>query len=188
MAYREVRVFEIREVLRLRLAGHGLREVERLSGVDRKTVRRYVTAAEELGLVDGGGEGQLTDGLISSVVEAVRPHRFDSHGESWRLLVAHHQEIIGWLEAGLTAVKVGELLERKGVRVPGRTLHRYTKEECWHGRGGKTTVRVTDGEPGESSRSTSDGWDLCPTPAPGETGYARRLSSLPPTRATASCG
>ena len=50
MAFREVRVFEVREVLRLWLAGEGFRSVERLSQVDRKTVRRYVTAAEQLGL------------------------------------------------------------------------------------------------------------------------------------------
>ena len=56
MAFREVRVFEVREVLRLWLRGEGFRSAERLVGVDRKTVRRYVTAAVELGLVrDGGG-------------------------------------------------------------------------------------------------------------------------------------
>ena len=43
MAFREVRVSEVREVLRLWLRGEGFRVVERLSGVDRKTVRRYVT-------------------------------------------------------------------------------------------------------------------------------------------------
>ena len=50
MAFREVRVFEVREVLRLSLSDHGFRGVERLSGVDRKTVRRYVTTAVEAGL------------------------------------------------------------------------------------------------------------------------------------------
>jgi hypothetical protein len=39
MAFREVQVHEIREVLRLWLRGEGLRSVERLSGLDRKTVR-----------------------------------------------------------------------------------------------------------------------------------------------------
>jgi hypothetical protein len=42
MALREVRVFEVREVLRLWLRGEGLRATERLAGVDRKTVRRYL--------------------------------------------------------------------------------------------------------------------------------------------------
>ncbi len=49
MAFREVRVYEVREVLRLWLSGEGLRSVERLSQVDRKTVRRYVEAAAGVG-------------------------------------------------------------------------------------------------------------------------------------------
>ena len=73
MAYREVRVFEVREVLRLWVRGESLRSVERLAGVDRKTVRRYVKAAEGLGVRRDGGEDQLSDEFIGSVVEAVRP-------------------------------------------------------------------------------------------------------------------
>ncbi len=45
MGFREVPVFEVKEVLRLWLRGEGLRSIERLSRVDRKTVRRYVAAA-----------------------------------------------------------------------------------------------------------------------------------------------
>jgi hypothetical protein len=41
MAFREVPMFEIREVLRLWLGGAGLRAIARLARVDRKTVRRY---------------------------------------------------------------------------------------------------------------------------------------------------
>jgi hypothetical protein len=39
MAFREVAVTEIREVLRAWLAGAGLRRVAEQAGVDRKTVR-----------------------------------------------------------------------------------------------------------------------------------------------------
>ena len=93
MAFREVRVFEVREVLRLWLAGEGIRSVERLALVDRKTVRRYVAAVEALGVVRGGGEDQLSDAIVGMVVEAVRPHRCDGHGEAWRLLVARHDDV-----------------------------------------------------------------------------------------------
>src|ERR1039457_7709207 len=51
MTFREVHVFEIREVLRLWLRGEGLRSIERLSSVDRKTVRRYLEAAGGCGVV-----------------------------------------------------------------------------------------------------------------------------------------
>src|SRR2546423_4965674 len=151
MAFREVRVFEVREVLRLWLRGEGIRAVGRLAQVDRKTVRRYVEAAEQFGLVRDGGDGQLTDVFIGQVVEAVRPHRSDGHGEAWRTLQARHDQIKTWLKKdGLTAVKVGELLERQGIVVPERTVQRYALEVCDVGRGRRgTTVRVADGEPGE---------------------------------------
>jgi hypothetical protein len=50
VAYREVRVNEVREVLRHWLAGEGLRTAGERAGVDRKTARRYVAAGEAAGL------------------------------------------------------------------------------------------------------------------------------------------
>jgi len=61
MTFREVGVHEVREVLRLWLRGEGLRSIERLAVVGRKTVRRYLCAAREVGLTDDGGEAQLDD-------------------------------------------------------------------------------------------------------------------------------
>jgi transposase len=149
MAFREVRVFEVREVLRLWLAGEGIRATERLVGFDRKTVRRYVEAAVRLGLVRDGGDEQLTDEFIGLVVEAVRPHRTDGHGEAWRLLQAHHDEITAWVADDLTGVRIAELFERRGVEVPSRTVQRYIAEVLGRRRGRESTVRVNDGEPGD---------------------------------------
>jgi transposase len=169
MAFREVRVFEVREVLRLWLRGEGVRSTERLAGVDRKTVRRYVAAAVELGLVRDGGEEQLADVFVGSVVETVRPHRADGRGEAWRLLVANHQLIEGWLKKDeLTVRKAHELLGRRGVVVPERTLHRYALEVCDVGRGRRgTTVRVADGEPGDELQVDFGRLGLVPDPATG---------------------
>lgn len=56
MAFREVSVYEVREVLRVWLGAGGAgpapgyRKVAERCGVDRKTVRRYVEAAEAVGL------------------------------------------------------------------------------------------------------------------------------------------
>jgi hypothetical protein len=50
MVFREVSVIEVREVLRAWLAGKSERAVAAQAGVDRKTSKRYVTAAVAAGL------------------------------------------------------------------------------------------------------------------------------------------
>jgi hypothetical protein len=148
--FREVRVFEIREILRLWLRGEGLRAIERLMSTDRKTVRRYVEAAVECGVDREVGEDQLTDVVLAVVCERVRPHRPRGRGQAWEVLVANHDQLKVWLvDEKLTAVKAGELLARRGVVVPERTLHRYALEVLGVGRSARgVTVRVADGEPG----------------------------------------
>jgi transposase len=148
MAFREVAVHEIREVLRLWLGGEGLRAVARLVRVDRKTVRRYVDAAVAAGLVRDGGEDQLSDELIGVVCSVVRPARPGGHGAAWEALVPHEEAIRGWVKAGLRLTKICDLLGRRGVRVPYRTLHRFAVERCGFAQRGRVTVRVADGEPG----------------------------------------
>ncbi len=142
---------EVREVLRVWLRGEGQRSAARHAAVDRKTVRRYVEAAVACGLDRDGGEGQLSDQLIGQVCERVRPHRTDGHGEAWDTLKANHGQLETWLvKEGLTVVKAHDLLVRRGVVVPQRTLHRYALEVMGVGRSDRTTtVRVADGEPGQ---------------------------------------
>src|SRR6266516_4442764 len=147
MAFREVSVIEVREVLRGWLAGAGLRTVAAQAGVDRKTARRYVQAAEAAGVVRDGGWGQVSDEVVGVVVAAVRPARPAGHGSAWELLAAEREQIVGWVEKGLTVVKIGTLLSRRGVVVPYRTLHRFCVQCCGFGRGWQT-MRVADGGAG----------------------------------------
>ena len=152
MGFREVSVVEVVEVLRVWLEGLGLRRVAERAGVDRKTARRYVEAAQAAGLSRGAGPEAVTDELVGAVVEAVRPARPNGHGASWELLVTHEEQIRDWVAGGdgcepLSIVKIEELLARRGVRVPYRTLHRFATDRCGFG-ARSTTVRVVDGEPG----------------------------------------
>jgi transposase len=147
LAFREVAVSEIREVLRAWLAGTGLRRVAGQAGVDRKTARRYVEAAIAAGLARDGGAGQLSDELVGQVAQAVRPARPGGHGLAWGQLEAYHADIQARVDAGLSVAKIGVLLERRGVVVPYRTLHRFCVERCGFGKTA-ATVRVAGGEPG----------------------------------------
>lgn len=169
MSYREVEVYEIREVLRLFVRGESMRSIERLARVDRKTIRRYVGAAAVHGLSRESGEGEVTDELIGAVCEMVRPKRPDGHGESWQALRAHHDELKGWLvEERLNCLKVKDLLDRRGVVVPERTLQRYANEVLGVGRSSRrTTVRVADGEPGSELQVDFGRMGLVPDPSTG---------------------
>ena len=147
MGFREVSVVEIKEVLRAWLEGAGLRVVAERAGVDRKTARRYVHAAQEAGLERSAGFEAVDDELIAAVVSAVRPARPNGHGAAWESLLAHEEQITAWVKGeggrrGLSIVKIGELLARQGVKVPYRTLHRFATERCGY-RAKDVTVPIT---------------------------------------------
>jgi hypothetical protein len=150
-------VIEVREVLRAWLSGAGLRTVAAQAGVDRKTARRYVEAAEAAGVVRGGGYEQVTDEVIGVVVSAVRPVKPEGHGAAWGRLLAEQEQIRAWVDKGLTVVKIGVLLERRGVVV--RT-GRCTGSAC--SVAGLARLRPRCGSStatrGSSVRSTSPGW------------------------------
>jgi transposase len=148
MAFREVRVHEVREVLRHWVGSElGQRSIAERAGVDRKTARRYVEAAVAAGVVRDGGLGQLTDELLGQVINAVRPERVQGHGAAWDRLLAVEDDISTWVREGLQLTNVHGKLTRRGVVVPYRTLHRFAVERCGFGRT-RSTVRVADGEPG----------------------------------------
>ena len=132
MAFREVSVNEIREVLRVWLGVAGLpapgyRTIAAHCGVDRKTVRRYVEAAQAAGLRRSDDVSAIDDGLVGAVAEAVRPARLNGHGAAWEQLVAFEEQIRAWVagkgeQRPLTVTKIHTLLARQGGVVPYRTL------------------------------------------------------------------
>ena len=148
MAFREVRVHEVREVLRHWVGSElGLRPIAERAGVDRKTARRYIDAAVELGVCRDGGLEQLADELIGAVINAVRPERAQGHGAAWDRLLSVEDEIREWVGEDLQLTNIHGKLTRQGLVVPYRTLHRFAVERCGFGRR-KATLRVADGAAG----------------------------------------
>jgi hypothetical protein len=74
MAFREIPMYEVREVLRLWLAGYGYRTMEPMVRPDRKTIRRIVETAVEEGLDRAGGDGQLVDVFVAGVMLRLAQH------------------------------------------------------------------------------------------------------------------
>src|SRR5258708_32580248 len=135
MVFREVSMIEVREALRAWMAGKSERAVAAQAGVDRKTGKRYVTAAVAAGLSREGGEEQLTDELVGQVVSVVRPVRPDGHGQGGAELEARREQIAEWVEGGVPVVKIGILLGGQGAAAAERALERVAA-----GRGGGEQV------------------------------------------------
>jgi transposase len=156
MAYREVTMLEIKEVLRLWLDGTPIRRIARQLGLGRNTVRGYTSAAERFGLAPGQGAGSLTEGQLAEIVAALPTAPGRPHGESWALCREHRDFIETKLRAPLRLSKVRKLLGRTGVQVPYATLHRFAVAELGFGRA-SPTIAVADCEPGQEVQLDT-GW------------------------------
>jgi hypothetical protein len=162
--YREVTMNEIKEVLRLWLAGTPKKRVAAQLSLDPKTVRRYVAVAETSGLTVARGPSALTDEALTQVLLALHPPRGRRHGTSWATCVAEHAALAQHLARGLRLTKVRRLLKRRGIDVPYATLHRYAVEHLQFGRTAPT-VLLADGAPGQEVQLDTGwvGWLTAPT-------------------------
>ncbi len=156
MAYREVGMVEIKEVLRLWLAGRGKKPIARQLGLDPKTVRRYTRAAEASGLRREDGPAALTEERLVAVVAALGAAPDRERGPSWSLCLGERSRIEGWIKDGLRLTKVRKLLTRHGIEIPYPTLHRFAVAELGFGQRA-TTIAVLDGEPGDELQLDT-GW------------------------------
>src|SRR5437763_2311435 len=84
MAYREVTMIEITEVLRQWLAGARRKQIARRLGLDPKTVRRYLRAGERCGLAPGMEASALTGERVTAILTALRSGAEWSYGASWQ--------------------------------------------------------------------------------------------------------
>lgn len=156
MAYREVSVEEIKEVVRRWLAGAPVRGIARQGIADRKTVRRYVRAAEECGLKRGDPEAALAEEVLVAIVARLQPSRPRVHGSGWDLCAQHREFIRAQIDKGVRLTKVRKLLRRHDVGVPYATLWRFASAELGFGQT-SATIPVADCGPGEELQ-VDTGW------------------------------
>jgi len=161
MAYRELGVIEIREVLRRFCLGEGLRAIARGTGSDRKTVAKYVMAAVAAGL--RRGDAVPTDEQVMAVVAAIRPPAVGRPAAMPDRLVVHQEQIAAWLADGLRLTKIHRRLHAQGVTVPYSSLHRFAQARLGFGTP-SFTVRVADPPPGEAAEIDFGVLGLWPDP------------------------
>ncbi|MEI7745447.1 MAG: IS21 family transposase [Chloroflexota bacterium] len=156
MAYREVTMIELKEVLRQWLAAVPNKRIAARLGLDPKTSRRYIEAGKGAGLAPGQPTEVLTDELLTKLYTALRPAPERAHGDAWAVCEAQRAFIKARLDQRIRLTKILKLLLRQGVAVPYSTLHRFAVEQLGFGRQAPT-VPVADGEPGKELQ-VDTGW------------------------------
>lgn len=162
---------DVREVLRRSQAGQSARHIARETGLDRKTVGRYLEEARAA----GKDADAVTDEIAGAVGRRVQERPLPPPSEQWRALGAHRAQMEAWLSASrpLRLVRVHELLAREGVQVGYTTLRRFARRELgWHKR--TPTVRLDDPPAGQEVQID---FGLMGTVTDGE-GRPRRLWAL----------
>jgi transposase len=140
---------DVREVLRRSQAGQSARHIARETGLDRKTVGRYLEEARAA----GKQADAVTDEIAGAVGRRVQERPLPPPSEQWQALGAHRAQIEAWLggDRPLRLVRVHELLAREGVQVGYTTLRRFTRRELgWHKR--TPTVRLNDPPAGQEAQ------------------------------------
>lgn len=174
VSFRELTMIEVREVIRRWKAKQGLREMSRETGLDRKTVRRYVEVLAELGVPR---DVELDDAIVHEVGKRVQVRALPEPSTERVLLMEHRDRIEQWLtqKKPLRLTKAHILLGRDhGVNVSYATLRRFAIDEFGWGMR-KPTVLVADAPPGEEAQVD---FGLMGTMHDPDTGRSRRLYAL----------
>jgi transposase len=147
---------DIKEILVAWDAGEGVSAIERRLGYTRPTVRKYVRAAEAVGLRRGGGRraeaewDRLAQAALAAVAGAGKPTPAAAE-------VARHHE---YLERWVGRVPLSVLHQRLrdadlgGLRASWPTLYRYARAH-WPERlrpPPRVTIRLDDPPPGEEAQ------------------------------------
>ena len=148
MAYREVTMIDVKEVLRLWMDGVPRKRIAAQVGLDPKTVRRYVRTATRAGLRPTDGVPTLTDERVAVVMVALKAVATRPHGAAWVECIRHEAIIRAHLAQRVRLTKVRKLLRRQGVDLPYATLRRFAIAVLGFGRTAPT-VPVADCGPGE---------------------------------------
>ncbi len=150
MAYRELSMIDVKEVLRRWQAEQSERRIARETGLDRKTVGRYIRWAVELELPR---DRQLDDDEVHAVADCVQARPEPDPSAERRELAAHKERIQQWLESDkpLRLSKVHVLLQRDGVTASYATLRRFVMRELgWRKK--QPTVRLDDPPAGQEAQ------------------------------------
>ena len=146
MAYREVLRMEIAEVVRRWQAGNSQRNIASGTGLSRDTVRKYLAAAKEAGVVQEGPAP--TEDQLSRLAASAVPARGSLRRPASNCWALGRTKSTGGSTSRLQLTRIRELLAARGCQVAYSSLHRFVARRNWRGRS-RSTVRMAESTPGE---------------------------------------
>jgi len=147
MADKEYTVIEILDVLRRRATGDSISAIARGTGMDRKTIRKYLDLARQYGGSEGGEENLQE--IAYAVFREIHGKEDEDGSARDGLLLPHKERLTQWIDGdGLTITKAHIKLLRIGVETSYSSVYRFVQEHIGLP-GNHGTVRMAETEPGE---------------------------------------
>lgn len=125
MAYRRLSIEEIATLVGHWKGGESERKIARLTGIDRKTVRRYLAAAERAELTR---EAPLSEADVANLAKRVQSRSKAGSSPGGAALAVHEAQIGAWIaeDPPVGLREVHRRLVGQGVAVTYWTLRRFT--------------------------------------------------------------
>src|SRR3990172_2345063 len=147
MAYEEVSRVEVTEIIRRWQAGATIRGLARAFGLSRNTIKKYILAAQSIGLTNNGPPP--TESQIVSLVQLNVAGRHPATIPTESILSPWADQIHRWLkDERLELTRIQELLEKHNCTVAYTSLRRFVARRGW-GKNSQSTVRMPETDPGE---------------------------------------
>ena len=147
MAYREVHMTEIKEILLRLKRKESVRSISKTLGIHRDTINKYLSLCLELGV--DPREGAITDKIIEAINKRLTPGAKPSHIPRDDILLPHKDRIEAYLEKGIKGSKIMILLARDGIVVGDSSFYRFINTRCENYIRKNITVRLPETGPGE---------------------------------------
>lgn len=170
----------VRDVVAQRLRGRGIRPIAASTGLDRKTVQRYVDKMADLQASEPGWlelpHEDLVTALVPRLMAAVRPGGSRGSDEMESLWLRVGEIVKQWHKDGVPCPKMRRLLrERYQEDIALRTLQRQVQQRLGSADRAAPTQWVADCKPGEELQV-----DFCElgVTVDLETGKNRKLHAL----------
>src|SRR5680860_128206 len=128
MAYREVNMIEIKEILLRITSKSSIRNISDCLGIHRETIKNYISLAKKFGFdAYKDSKDVLTDELIQNIKSCANVSKDKYLIPRNELLLPHKDKIEKYLKSGVKGSKIIILLARSGIIVTKSSFYRFVR-------------------------------------------------------------